>query len=75
MEGYIDIADVSDYNNIYLYCAPSLTIKIGGPDDLGIKLSMLKGVMDKGVNGESNGTLTVADGKQATFVKNGEREE
>ena len=36
---------------------------------------MLKGVMDKGVNGESNGTLTVADGKQATFVKNGEREE
>ncbi len=74
MQGYIDIADVSDYNNIYLYCAPSLTIKMGGPDDLGIKLSMLKGVMDKGVNGESNGTLTVADGKQATFVKNGERE-
>ena len=75
MEGYIDIADVSDYNNIYLYCAPGLTIKMGGPDDLGVKLSLLKGVMDKGVNGESDGTLTVADGKQATFVKNGEREE
>ncbi|MBO4326513.1 MAG: hypothetical protein J5950_04515 [Clostridia bacterium] len=75
IDGYIDIADVSDYNNIYLYCAPSLTVKIGGPEDMGVKLSLLKGVFDKGLNGESNGLLTVADGKQATFIKNGERED
>ena len=41
---------------------------------MGVKLSILKSTMDKGVNGDSNGTLTVADGKQATFVKNSERE-
>ncbi len=75
MDGYIDIADVSDYNNIYLYCSPALTIKLGGVENMGVKLSMLKGAMDKGISGESNGTLTVADGKQATFVKNGERED
>ena len=75
MEGYIDIIDVSDYNNIYMFCAPSLTIRFGGPEDSGVKLSLLKSVMDEGVDGDSNATVTVADGKQVTFVKNGERED
>lgn len=75
MNGYIDIADVSDYNNIYMYCAPSLTIKLGGTEDMGVKLSLLKGTMEKGVDGYSNATLTVADGRQATLLKNGERED
>ncbi len=75
MEGSIDIIDVSDYNDIYLFCAPSLTVKFGGTDNAGLKLSLLKEVIGKSIDGYSNGTLTVADGKQATFVKNGERED
>ena len=75
MMGYVDIIDVSDFSNIRMYCAPSLTIILGSPEDIGVRLSLLKGTMDKGLNGNSDGTLSVADGKQATFVKNGERED
>ncbi len=75
MESYIDIVDVSDYNNIRLYCAPSLTVIFGSMTDAGVKLSLTKGVMDKGVDGNSNATVTVADGRQATFVKNSGRED
>lgn len=73
MMGYVDIVDVSDYSSIRMFCAPSLTIIVGSPDDIGVRLSLLKGTMDSGVNGSSDGTLTLVDGKKATFVKNGER--
>ncbi|MBP5730548.1 MAG: hypothetical protein J6X19_05015 [Clostridia bacterium] len=73
MMGYVDIVDVSDYSSIRMYCAPSLTIILGSPDDVGVRLSLLKGTMDDGLNGNSDGTLTLVDGKKATFVKNSER--
>lgn len=57
MLSYIDIIDVSDYNNIWMYCAPSLSIKFGGADDIGRKLSYIKGIIDSGHDGNSNGTL------------------
>ena len=70
MNDYIDIIDVSDYNNICMHCSPSLTIKFGGADDVGRKLSYIKGVIDSGYNGESNGVLDVSAGGNPIFKEN-----
>ena len=77
MESYIDIIDVSDYNNIYLFCAPSLTVELGNIRNIGVRLALLKGIMDKegGLNGNSDGVLTLLDGRQATFVKSSDLEQ
>lgn len=70
MLSHIDIIDVSDYNNICMHCSPSLTIKFGGADDVGRKLSYIKGVIDSGYNGESNGVLDVSAGGNPIFKEN-----
>ena len=70
MLSYIDIIDVSDYNNISMHCSPSLTVKFGGADDAGRKLSYIKGVVDSGYNGESNGVLDVSAGGNPIFKEN-----
>ena len=70
MESYIDIIDVSDYNDIQLYCAPSLTILFGNGQNLGVKLTELKGILDTDLNGESDGVLDMRSGGYTTFVKN-----
>jgi len=75
MDDRIDIVDVSDYNNIYLFCAPSLTVELGTVDNIGVRLALLKGIMDDGLNGDSDGVLTLLDGKQATFVKSSDLEQ
>lgn len=71
MLSYIDIIDVSDYNNIRMYCAPSLTIKFGGADEIGRKLSYIKGIIDSGYDGYSNGVLDVSLGGNPVFTDNG----
>ena len=70
MLSYIDIIDVSDYNNIWMYCAPSLSIKFGGADDIGRKLSYIKGIIDSGHDGNSNGTLDMSTGGNPIFRGN-----
>lgn len=70
MLSYIDIIDISDYNNIWMYCAPSLSIKFGSTDDIGRKLSYIKGIIDSGHDGTSNGTLDVSSGGDPVFKSN-----
>lgn len=70
MESYIDIIDVTDYNDIKLYCAPSLTILFGAGKNLGVKLTELKGILDTDLSGESNGVLDMRSGGHTTFVEN-----
>lgn len=70
MLSYIDIIDVSDYNNIWMYCAPSLSIKFGSADDIGRKLSYIKGIIDSGHDGASNGTLDMSTGGNPIFRGN-----
>ncbi len=72
MESYIDIIDVTDYNDIQLYCAPSLTILFGAGKNLGVKLTELKGILDTNLTGESNGVLDMRSGGHTTFVENAE---
>ena len=70
MLSYIDIIDVSDYNNIRMYCAPSLTVKFGKAEDVGRKLSYIKGVIDSGYGGTANGVLDVSTGGNPIFKEN-----
>lgn len=70
MEDYVDIIDVTDYNDIQLYCAPSLTILFGNGSDVGMRLTELKGILDSSLNGESNGVLDMRSGGHTIFTKN-----
>jgi len=63
LENNIDIIDVSDYNDIWMYCAPSLSIKFGGADGLEQKVSKLKGVFEAGYGGDTEGELDLYSGK------------
>lgn len=75
MESYIDIIDVTDYENIQLFCAPTLTIRFGSSKNMGVKLTELKGILDTSLNGDSNGVLDMSSGGHTTFVKNEEKEQ
>lgn len=67
----IDIIDVTDYNNIQLFCAPSLKISLGDTDNLGYKLSMLKEIQKNSeYDGYSDGTIDFTVGKNAVFRPN-----
>ena len=66
----IDIIDLSDYNNIGMYCAPSLSVKFGDGDDLGVRLSQLKSIMQSGYDGDSDGVLDFTGGGYPVFTKN-----
>jgi len=67
----IDIIDVTDYNNIQLFCAPTLKICIGNTDNLGYKLSMLKEIQKNSeYDGNSDGTIDFTVGKNAVFRPN-----
>lgn len=70
MLSYIDIIDISDYNNIWMYCAPSLSIKFGNTDDMGRKLAYIKGIIDSGYDGMSDGTLDMSSGGNPVFKSN-----
>ena len=70
MLSYIDIIDVSDYNNIRMHCSPSLTVKFGEVNDTGRKLSYIKGVIDSGYDGKANGVLDVSAGGNPIFKEN-----
>ena len=70
MSSYIDIIDVTDYNNIKLYCAPSLTILFGSGTNVGMRLTELKGILDSNLNGNSNGVLDMRSGGHTIFTKN-----
>ncbi len=70
METYIDIIDVTDYNDIKLYCAPSLTILFGDSTNVGVRLTELKGILNGNLNGESNGVLDMRSGGHPVFTKN-----
>lgn len=70
MGSYIDIIDVTDYNDIKLYCAPSLTILFGDGTDVGMRLTELKGILDSDLSGESNGVLDMRSGGHTIFTKN-----
>lgn len=70
MENYIDIIDVTDYNDIQLYCAPALTILFGNSSNVGVRLTELKGILDASLDGNSNGVLDMRSGGHPTFVKN-----
>lgn len=74
MEKYIDIVDVSDYNNIRMYCAPKLTILFGSSTDTGNRLLELKKILDDRLNGYSDGVLDMSSGNTVTFVKNSPEE-
>lgn len=70
MNDYIDIIDVSDYNDIRMFCAPSLAIEFGSLENLKVRLSILKGVFDTGVDGSSNGTIDMTGSNVPVFREN-----
>lgn len=70
LENNIDIIDVTDYNDIWMFCAPSLSIKFGGTDELELKVSKLKGVFEAGYDGNSEGELDLYSGKNPVLRPN-----
>lgn len=72
MLSYIDIIDVTDYNNICMHCSPLLTIEFGNTDETGRKLSYIKGIIDEGYDGQSDGVLDVSSGGNPIFRENSE---
>ena len=67
---YIDIIDISDYNNVRMFCAPSLAIEFGSLENLKVRLSILKSVFDTGKDGYSNGTIDMTGGNTPVFKEN-----
>lgn len=67
MNDYIDIIDISNYNNIRMFCAPSLAIEFGSLENLKVRLSILKSVFDTGKDGYSNGTIDMTGGNTPVF--------
>ena len=63
LENNIDIIDVSDYNDIWMFCAPSLSVKFGNADGLEMKVSKLKGIFEAGYDGKTEGELDLYSGK------------
>ena len=63
LENHIDIIDVSDYNDIWMFCAPSLSVKFGDADGLELKVSKLKGIFEAGYDGTTEGELDLYSGK------------
>jgi hypothetical protein len=70
LEDNIDIIDVTDINDIWFYCSPSLAIKFGNSDNLGVKLAMLKEIQKSGYDGNSNGILDFSLGGNPIFTEN-----
>lgn len=70
MNDYIDIIDISDYNNVRMFCAPSLAIEFGSLENLKVRLSILKSVFDTGKDGYSNGTIDMTGGNTPVFKEN-----
>lgn len=75
MLSYIDIIDVTDYNDIRMHCAPALTIEFGSVEDVGRKLSYIKGIIDEGYDGESDGVLDISSGGNPIFRENLDEEQ
>lgn len=75
MLSYIDIIDVTDYNDICMHCAPALTIDFGNTDEIGRKMSYIKGIIDEGYDGQSDGILDVSSGGNPIFRENSKIED
>lgn len=69
-EGMIDVIDVSDPDNIWFHCAPSLSVKLGDTNNLGVKLSTLKEIFNSGYDGNSDGVIDFSNGGYPVFSSN-----
>ena len=69
-ENLINVIDVSDPEDVWFYCAPSLSVKLGGADNLGVKLSILKEIFNKGYDGNSEGVIDFSKGGYPVFRDN-----
>lgn len=70
----IDIIDISDYNKVRMFCAPSLAIEFGNLDNLKLRLSILKSVFETGKDGYSDGTIDMTGGNTPVFRENTKEE-
>lgn len=74
-DGIVDIVDVSDTEQVWMFVKPSLSICFGDDQDLSIKLSVLKEILASGYDGNSDGVIDFTNGKNPIFKKNSEVEE
>ncbi|MDR0287259.1 MAG: hypothetical protein LBI03_06110 [Clostridiales bacterium] len=66
----IDIIDISDYNNIWMFVLPSLSIMFGGADNAAYKLATLKAIEETWYDGTPNGTLDFTGSGNPIFREN-----
>lgn len=69
LEG-INKINVEDTDEIWMYIEPSLSIKLGTPEEIGVKLATLKEILNSGYNGESDGIIDFSVGKKPIFHSN-----
>ena len=69
-DGYIDTIDIGNVDEIWMTAYPSLSIKLGDSDNLGLKISKLKVIMDSGYNGNSEGVIDFTSSKNPIFKEN-----
>lgn len=75
LNDYIDIIDVSDYNEVRMFCAPSLAIEFGNLNNLRFRMSILKSVFETGKDGNSNGTIDMTGGNSPVYRENTKEED
>lgn len=66
----INRINVEDADEIWMYIEPSLSIKLGTPQETGVKLATLKEILNSGYNGESDGVIDFTVGKKPIFHSN-----
>lgn len=69
-DNIIDIIDMSDQKDIWMYVRPELSIRLGDENDMSLKLTILKEVFASGYNGDSSGLIDFSKGGYPVFSEN-----
>ncbi len=66
----VDIIDMNDGECVWMYFAPSLSVKFGSVKDADSKVAKLKSIIALGYSGESDGIIDFTAGNDPIFRKN-----
>ncbi len=66
----IFLIDLTDLNDIWMYCDNGISIRFGDNNDMGMKLSKLKSIQEIAYSGKTNGVLDFTGGGHPVFRQN-----
>lgn len=74
LDSDIALIDLTDLDDVWMYCKQGISIRFGPCEDYGMKLSKLKAIQDISYGGKTNGVLDFTSGGNPVFRENQEGE-